>query len=189
MDSHIIRICFTVFGAVEEGLAFKAVPVGMSQERQLIIREMILAAHPVGAEAMSAELRSSMAMVLLWVAWMQNVFPVPARPSTNKFSHGGVSSSISPRSFPCWRRLKTVSVALGKNIGSRLSVGVAKAWWDGCYDVERTEVVPGTARVNSSLTRQEVLQMIKTLEEESLASSQNNFIVERSKGSTTRFDS
>ena len=84
--------------------------------------------------------------------------------------------------------LETVDVAVGKNIGSRLSVGVAKAWWDGCYYVERAEVVPGTARVNSSLTRQEVLQMIKTLEEESLASSQNNFIVERSKGSTVRCD-
>ena len=53
---------------VEEGLFFKVVSVGTSQEQQLVIPKMILAAHPVGAESMLAELRPLMAMLMLQVA-------------------------------------------------------------------------------------------------------------------------
>ena len=50
---------------------------------------MMLAAHPVGADAMSAELRRSAAMVMLRVVMMTKVLPVPAAPSTKRFSQRG----------------------------------------------------------------------------------------------------
>ena len=100
--SHITMICFNTSWVVEVGLAFKAGPVGMVQQQQIVFLEMVLVPHPVGAEDMSAEFRPLVAMEMLQVVWMANALLVPARPSTNNISDGGVSSSVSPRFFHCW---------------------------------------------------------------------------------------